>query len=141
MLTYAFSHFGIFSFCILLIILVIDSFMAVSFGRGIIASHGNKTFWILYLGGAIAGAISMSVFKPHNSIIIPEVGAGPALSSLITFYALNNMHSYVMLFAFPVKMWVLFAVMGVFTLTDPSKKDFGGILMGLFMFLLFKTRM
>jgi membrane associated rhomboid family serine protease len=115
--------------------------MAVSFGRGIIANYGNKTFWMLYLGGAIAGAISMAVFKPHNSIIIPEVGAGPALSSLITFYALNNMHSYVYLFAFPIKMWVLFAAMGVFSITDPSKKDFGGMLMGLFMFLVFKTRM
>lgn len=111
------------------------------FGRNIINSHGNKIFWLLYLGGAISGAFMMQLFKPHNSIVIPEVGAGPAVSSLLTFYGMYNMHQTVFLFAFPVKMWVILAFVGAMALTDPSKKDLGGMLTGLLVSQVLKIRM
>ncbi len=112
-----------------------------SFGKNIINSHGARTFWILYLGGAISGAFCMQLFRPNNSIVIPEVGAGPAVSSLLTFYGLSNLHQTVVFFAFPVKMWVILAFVGITALTDPSKKDFGGMITGLLMYQLFKIRM
>jgi len=113
----------------------------MGFGKNIISSHGNKTFWLLYLGGAISGAFCMQLFRPNNSIVIPEVGAGPAVSSILTFYGMSNLHQTVYLFAFPVRMWVILAFVAVSALADPSKKDLGGMLTGLLMYQFFKLRM
>ena len=113
----------------------------MSFGKNIINMHGNRTFLILYLGGAMSGAFCMQLFRPNNSIVIPEVGAGPAISSILTFYAMSNLHQTIFFFAFPVKMWVILAVSAVSALADPSKKDLGGMLTGLLMYQIFKLRM
>ncbi len=112
-----------------------------TFGKSIINSHGNKVFWLLYLGGAISGAFCMQMFKPHNSIVIPEVGAGPAVSALLTFYGMSNLHQSVIFLAFPIKMWVILAFVAVSALADPSKKDIGGMLTGLLVYQIFKIRM
>lgn len=88
-----------------------------SFGKGIINTHGNKVFWLLYLGGAISGGLFMQLFRPHNSIVIPEVGAGPAVTSLLTFYGLSNLRQTVFFFAIPIKMWVILAFIGLSALT------------------------
>ena len=112
-----------------------------SFGRNVIQSYGNRTFWLLYIGGAIAGGLCMQLFRPHNSIVIPEVGAGPAVSSLLTFYGLQNLQSVVFFFGFPIKMWAILAFVGFAAVTDPSKKDFGGMLAGLLMYQIFKVKM
>lgn len=112
-----------------------------TFGKGIINTHGNKVFWLLYLGGALSGGLFMQLFRPNNSIVIPEVGAGPAVTSLLTFYGLSNLHQTVFFFAIPIKMWVILAFIGISALTEPSKKDFGGMLTGLLVYQLFKIRM
>ena len=113
-----------------------------TFGRQIINSHGNRAFWLLYLGGAISGGMFMQLFKPHNSIVIPEVGAGPAVSSLLTFYGLQNLQQSVMLFgAVPIKMWFILGMVAFSALADPSKKDLGGMLTGLLVYQVFKVRM
>lgn len=112
-----------------------------SFGKSIINSHGNRVFWLLYLGGAISGGLFMQLFRPNNSIVIPEVGAGPAVSSLLTFYGMSNLRQTVLFFAFPIKMWVILAFVAFTALADPSKKDFGGMLTGLLVYQLFKIRM
>ena len=112
-----------------------------NFGKNVIQTHGNRTFWLLYLGGAISGGLCMQIFRPHNSIVIPEVGAGPAVSALLTFYGLQNLQNVVFLFGFPIKMWAILGVVGFVAITDPSKKDFGGMLAGLLMYQVFKVRM
>jgi membrane associated rhomboid family serine protease len=75
MLTYAFSHYGFFSYrkfyTLFKLYLVFNSIIMASFGRSIINTHGNKIFWLLYLGGAISGGLCMQVFRPNNSIVIP----------------------------------------------------------------------
>jgi membrane associated rhomboid family serine protease len=68
------------------------------------------------------------------------VGAGPAISSLLTFYAMNNMSQTVLLFFFPVKMWILLSIVGFMALTDPSKKDLGGMIVGLVLSQIFRVR-
>lgn len=112
-----------------------------SFGKYVINNHGNRVFWLLYLGGALSGAFCMQLFRPHNSIVIPEVGAGPAVSSILTFYAMSNLHQTVFFFAIPIKMWVILGFVAFSALTDPSKKDFGGMLTGLLVHQIFKIRM
>lgn len=51
------------------------------------------------------------------------------------------MHQTVFLFAFPVKMWAILAFVAVMALTDPSKKDLGGMLTGLLVYQVLKIRM
>ena len=120
---------------------VFNTMIMFSFGKSIIISHGARAFWLLYLGGALSGAFCMQIFRPHNSIVIPEVGAGPAVSSILTFYGMSNLHQIVFFFGFPVKMWAIIAFVAVTALADPSKKDFGGMLTGLLMYQVFKMRM
>ena len=136
-----FRTMGSFLFVIVGLDLVFNTLIMSSFGKQIINSHGNRVFWMLYLGGAISGGLFMQLFKPHNSIVIPEVGAGPAVSALLTFYGLNNLHHPVMFFgAFPVKMWFILAIVALSALSDPSKKDVGGMLTGLMVYQVFKIR-
>lgn len=72
MLTYAFSHYGFFSYRkILSYFIVFNMLIMMGFGKGIINTYGNKVFWLLYLGGAMSGGLFMQLFKPHNSIVIP----------------------------------------------------------------------
>ena len=52
-----------------------------------------------------------------------------------------NMHQTVFLFAFPVKMWAILGFVGLMALTDPSKKDLGGMLTGLLVYQVLKIRM
>jgi hypothetical protein len=69
------------------------------------------------------------------------VGAGPAISALITFYGLNNLHNPIMFFgAFRVKIWFILAFIALSALSDPSKKDIGGMLTGLMVYQVFKIR-
>lgn len=143
MLTYAFSHYGVFSYSKYLGYSVFNTLIMATFGKSIINAHGNRVFWLLYIGGALSGAFCMQIFNPHNNngIVVPEVGAGPAVSSLLTFYGMSNLHQTVFLFAFPVRMWVILAFVAGSALMSPSKKDFGGMLTGLLMYQLFKLRM
>lgn len=87
-----------------------------SFGRGLIQQFGNRVVWILYGLGALMGGISMTFGMPQMPMVVPQVGADPAVSAMITFYGMFNLHSQVLLFFFPVKMWVLLSLMGVYCL-------------------------
>jgi hypothetical protein len=42
--------------------------------------------------------------------------------------------------AFPVKMWFILAIVALSALSDPSKKDVGGMLTGLMVYQVFKIR-
>lgn len=121
-------------------LLAFNALILSSFGRQIVQSHGTRTLWLLYLGGAISGGFCMQLFKPYNSIVIPEVGAGPAVSSVITFYGMLNLQKPIMFFIFPMKMWVVLAIMGFFAFADPSKKNVGGMMTGFAMALIFKRK-
>ena len=78
----------------------------VSFGRGIRMNYGNRVLWWLYLLGAITGGIAMQFGMPFTPMVIPQVGADAPISAMLTFYGLLNLHYPVLLFFFPVKMWV-----------------------------------
>ena len=107
MLTYAFSHFGFFHYCKHQIISVFDMIIIASFGRGIKAQFGNRILWALYVLGALTGALAMQFGMPNTPIVIPQVGADAPISAMITFYGLFNLNSSVLLFVFPVRMWVI----------------------------------
>lgn len=77
-----------------------------SFGRGIRLQFGNKVIWWLYLVGALAGGLSMHFGMPNMSTVVPQVGCDASIAAMITFYGLFNLQSNVLLFVFPVKMWV-----------------------------------
>jgi hypothetical protein len=54
---------------------------------------------------------------------------------------MSNLHQQVMLFgAIPVKMWFILGFVAVSALSDPSKKDLGGMLTGLLVYQIFKIR-
>lgn len=102
---------------------------------------GPKIVWMLYAGGALAGGIAMALGMPQMPMVVPQVGADPAVTALIAFYGMFNLQSQVLLFFFPVRMWVLLSLMGVYCLFEPSKKDFGGMLAGLLVYQLFRFKM
>ena len=78
----------------------------VSFGRGIRLQFGNKVIWWSYLLGAIAGGLAMQFGMPYTPMEIPQVGADAPIFSMLTFYGLFNLNHSVLLFIFPVRMWV-----------------------------------
>ncbi len=83
----------------------------------------------------------MNIFMPHNSIVMPQVGADSAIAALITFYGMFNLQQHILLFFFPVKVWILLSIMGVYSLmADPSKKNLGGMIYGALMYRLFKMK-
>ena len=78
-----------------------------SFGRGIKAQFGNRIIWWLYILGAATGALAMQFGMPQTPMVLPQVGADAPISAMITFYGLFNLNSSVLLFVFPVRMWVI----------------------------------
>merc|ERR1712083_1008746 len=106
MLTYAFSHFSFFSY-------LFNMIMLASFGRGI---------------QMLFGGIFMQMAMPYTSVVIPQVGADASISALLTFYGLFNLQNSVLFFFFPVRMWVLLGLMGVYCMFEPSKKNLGGMM-------------
>jgi membrane associated rhomboid family serine protease len=110
-------------------------------GNAIKSQYGNKYIWYLYLTGALFGAICMNTFMPYNSIVIPQVGADSAISAFLTFYGLLNPHQSIMIFVFPVKFWVLLAIMGAYSfIGDPTKKNCGGMIAGLMIYQMMRMR-
>ena len=95
-----------FVFVPMLLLLVFDMIVFASFGRGIRMQFGNRIIWWLYLVGALAGGLSMHFGMPNMPAVVPQVGADAPLAAMITFYGLLNLQSSVLLFLFPVKMWV-----------------------------------
>jgi len=111
-------------------------------GKAIAMRFGSKYVWLLYLGGALSGSTLMNVFMPHNSIVMPQVGADAPISALITFYGMFNLQSQFLLFFIPVRIWILLSLMAVYSLAaDPSKKNFGGMVFGAIMYRLFKAKL
>jgi membrane associated rhomboid family serine protease len=53
---------------------VFDMLILITFGQAITNKYGNKLIWILYLFGALAGAVSMSYGTAHP-LITPKVGS------------------------------------------------------------------
>lgn len=78
-----------------------------SFGRSIRMMYGNKVMWWLYLLGAVAGGLAMNFGMPNLPMVVPQVGADAAITSMITFYGLLNLRHTVLLFFFPVPLWVI----------------------------------
>jgi membrane associated rhomboid family serine protease len=111
-------------------------------GKAVSMRCGSKYVWLLYLGGALSGSMCMNIFMPHNSIVMPQVGADASISALIGFYGMFNLQQQILLFFFPVRVWVLLSLMGVYSLlADPSKKNFGGMLFGVLMYRLFRMKL
>ena len=101
---------------------------------------GNRIIWWLYILGALSGGIAMQLGMPYTPMVIPQVGSDASISAMITFYGLFNLHNSVLLFVFPVRMWVLLGIMGMYSLFEPSKKNLGGMMAGLLVYQLFKVR-
>lgn len=114
--------------------------MLASFGRIIQMSFGAKYIWWLYVVGGLFGGICMQMAMPYGPVVVPQVGADASISALLTFYGLFNLQNSMYLFVFPVKMWVLLSLMGIYSLIEPSKKNFGGMVAGLLIYQLFKVR-
>ena len=108
------------SFIIVLpaLFLVFDMIIIASFGRGIKAQFGNRMVWWLYLLGAATGALAMQFGMPYTPMVIPQVGADASISAMITFHGLFNLNSTVLLFVFPVRMWV-----PIWTILDVAGTD------------------
>lgn len=94
--------------------------IVASFGRAIRLQYGNKIIWMLYMLGAFAGGLSMHFGMPNMAIVMPQVGADAPIAAMLTFYGLLNLHSQVMLFFFPVRMWVIFISTSGFASDDGS---------------------
>jgi membrane associated rhomboid family serine protease len=77
-----------------------------SFGRVIRMQFGNRIIWWLYLLGALAGGLAMNFGMPQLPMVVPQVGSDAAISAMLTFYGLFNLRQSVILFLFPVPMWV-----------------------------------
>lgn len=113
-----------------------------SFGRAIAHHYGNKMIWWIYLLGAFFGACFMHIGMPRTpGMIFPQVGADAPISAMLTFYGLQNLYQSVMFFFFPVRMWVLLGLLSVYSLFEPSKKNFGGVIAGLTIYQMYRFRM
>ena len=77
-----------------------------SIGRELSIQYSNKIIWALYLAGSLAGGLAMNYGMPQLPMITPQVGSDAALSAMITFYGMLNLHHRVLFFFFPMKMWV-----------------------------------
>lgn len=111
---------------------VFDMLMLGLMGRAIQATYGNKYIYWLYGLGAVFGGLTTSVFQRPSPYIQPQVGAESVVAAYLTFLGMLNPHQTFMLFFFPVRAWVLLAVMGTYSLMfDPQKKIFAGMTAGL----------
>ena len=120
---------------------VFEMIMIASFGRAIKLQYGNKMVWWLYLLGAISGGLTMQFGMPYTPMVIPQVGADASIASILTFYGFCNLNQSILFFVFPMRMWVLLAIMGLYCLFEPSKKNLGGMLAGLVVYQLFRVRL
>lgn len=77
-----------------------------SFGRAMRMQYGNRIIWTLYLLGSLAGGLAMNFGMPQLPLVTPQVGSDAALSAMITFYGMLNLHTRVLFFFFPVPLWV-----------------------------------
>jgi membrane associated rhomboid family serine protease len=79
-------------------------------GREMEAFYGTREFWWLYLSAAAVSTLAWAVInfaKPDNNFMWGASGAVLTVVSLYTFY---NPHREVILFIFPVEMWVLLSI-------------------------------
>jgi membrane associated rhomboid family serine protease len=77
-----------------------------SFGRAIRMQYGNKVVWALYLLGSLFGGLGMNFAMPYMPMVVPQVGSDAAVSAMLTFFGLLNLNQSILLFVFPVRMWV-----------------------------------
>ena len=82
----------------------------------------------------------MLLGMPNMPMVVPQVGADSAVTAMISFYGMFNLHQTVLLFFFPVRMWILLGLMGVYCLFDPTRKNIGGMMAGLVCYQLFKVK-
>ena len=135
LLTSTFSHTGIFS-------LGIDLLLLGYMGRFIQTNIGNRYLWWLYGMGALFGGITHAVFQPPSPYIQPDVGPTSVITSYLTFLAMLNPQQPFVLLGFPIKAWVLVASLGAYSLfTDPCKQSFSGISAGMLVFTLMRVGM
>ena len=93
---------------------------------------GNKYIYWLYGLGTIMGGITGSLFQRPSPYIQPQVGCESVIAAYLTFLAMLNPQAQFYLFFFPVRAWVLVALLGFYSLvSDPQKKYFSGITAGL----------
>jgi membrane associated rhomboid family serine protease len=112
------------------------------FGNAIRVQYGGKYLTWLYLSGAIGGSIFMSLFMPYQPVVMPQVGADSATAAIITFYGIMNRSQTVLLFFIPMKLWVLVGLMGAYSLlADPSKRNLGGMIAGMSVYMAFRGRL
>jgi hypothetical protein len=64
--------------------------------------------WWTYLLGSICGGLSMNfLMREHPTLVIPQIGSQAATTSMMTFYGLLNLRKQVILFMYPIPMWVI----------------------------------
>ena len=100
-------------------------------GNKIHMAHGPRYVWLLYLTGAIAGSVAMNYLMPYDTFPIPKVGADPCISAFFSFLCALNPRMVVFNFIFPVRLWfLLLGSVGFVMVSDSSRKNLGGLAMG-----------
>jgi membrane associated rhomboid family serine protease len=100
---------------------------------------GGKYVWMLYLGGALTGALAMNYLMPYYAIKVPIVGADPSISAFISFIIMQNPSATLFHFILPFKYWYLLICGSMFLIvTDSSFKNMGGLTAGIALGLLKK---
>jgi membrane associated rhomboid family serine protease len=111
-------------------------------GRAIQNTRGPKYVWLLYGLGSLFAGLSTAAFQPPSPYIMPQVGVEGALAAYITFIGCMNPHATFLFFVFPVKAWVLLAMLGGYSLLfDPHKKYFAGMTAGFTVFNMMRLGM
>ncbi len=142
LITYQFLHAGF-------IHVAFNMLVLLSFGPLVENVYGSKRFWIYYLLCGVASGVLHSFMM--NSGNIPLVGASGSIWGVLMMFTLLNPNEKLYFFFIPVgirakylvAIMFLFEVFSGFMMQNDGTAHFGhvgGGLMGLIIFLLYKTK-
>ncbi len=78
-------------------------------GREMEAFYGTREFWWLYLSAAAVSTLCWAALDYPKSINHPMLGASGAVLTVVSLYTFYYPRREVILFIFPVEMWVVLA--------------------------------
>ncbi len=79
-------------------------------GRDMEAFYGTREFWWLYLSAAVVSSLCWAGVDVLNGRGAHAVGASGAVMAVVALYTFYNPRRPVILFIFPVEMWVVLAL-------------------------------
>lgn len=132
-LTYSLSHVNVLQ-------LLFNMVTFYFFGRFVETYYGARTLLQLWFAGSLVSGMFINSVNQRFQNPMPTVGASGAIASILSFYILTFPQQEIFLFFFPVRAWVLGALLGGYSLLTFSHNQssagyLGGMLAGAGLFM------